>query len=477
MYMFGFDRLPISATCDASQNFVNTDVMLVLDTTGSMLCTPEESGGCGRTSEISTSRIVALRDATMALYDALAPTQTQLQNAGMRLRYGVVPYASTVNVGHLIRNANAGYIANTATYQTRTPIYRQSQSSQQYNNVTESWCNQQAQGIPVSNIDFPVTGRTVSYNSTQTRCTVTTSVFGRPVTADFAWFYYEEASLDVSQYKTGSSSVPLPTRTPGTTANATAWSGCIEERDTVNTITASSGLTIPAGAHDLNINLIPNSDATRWKPMWAQVSFFRATSNPFATNSVTTDPTRGSGYDYATAGFPDCPAEARRLQAWDRASIQTYVNGLRAEGATYHDIGMIWGARMLSPAGIFADSPTTFAGMPVAKHIIFMTDGELAPNSSTYSSYGVEFIDQRVTGAINAPQHYERHLQRFRMACNAAKSMNMSIWVIAFGTGLTQDMTDCASNPQQAVSASNRQQLIDRFTLIGQNIGALRLVQ
>jgi hypothetical protein len=63
------------------------------------------------------------------------------------------------------------------------------------------------------------------------------------------------------------------------------------------------------------------------------------------------------------------------------------------------------------------------------------------------------------------------------MACNQAKSMNMSVWVIAFGTGLTQDMTDCASNAQQAVSASNRQQLIDRFTLIGQNIGALRLVQ
>jgi Flp pilus assembly protein TadG len=51
MYMFGFDRLPISATCDASQNFVNTDVMLVLDTTGSMLCTPEEGGDCGRTAK------------------------------------------------------------------------------------------------------------------------------------------------------------------------------------------------------------------------------------------------------------------------------------------------------------------------------------------------------------------------------------------------------------------------------------------
>src|SRR5690606_34387227 len=36
MAMFGFDSLPLNVTCDASLNFVNTDVMLVLDVTGSM---------------------------------------------------------------------------------------------------------------------------------------------------------------------------------------------------------------------------------------------------------------------------------------------------------------------------------------------------------------------------------------------------------------------------------------------------------
>jgi hypothetical protein len=79
--------------------------------------------------------------------------------------------------------------------------------------------------------------------------------------------------------------------------------------------------------------------------------------------------------------------------------------------------------------------------------------------------------------ASNCPDLYNRHLQRFRMACNQARGLNMSIWVIAFGTTLTQDMIDCASNANQASTASNRQQLIDRFTQIGQNIGALRLVQ
>ena len=36
MSMFGFENLPLNVTCDASLNFVNTDVMLVLDVTGSM---------------------------------------------------------------------------------------------------------------------------------------------------------------------------------------------------------------------------------------------------------------------------------------------------------------------------------------------------------------------------------------------------------------------------------------------------------
>ena len=61
------------------------------------------------------------------------------------------------------------------------------------------------------------------------------------------------------------------------------------------------------------------------------------------------------------------------------------------------------------------------------------------------------------------------------MACDAAKSLNASIWVIAFGTTLSADMTNCASSPSQASTAANRAQLLARFREIGSNIGALRL--
>jgi len=68
MRMFGFNNLPLNVTCDAELNFVNTDVMLVMDVTGSM---DETING--------TKKIVSMRDAVMALYDELAPIQTQLQ--------------------------------------------------------------------------------------------------------------------------------------------------------------------------------------------------------------------------------------------------------------------------------------------------------------------------------------------------------------------------------------------------------------
>ena len=62
------------------------------------------------------------------------------------------------------------------------------------------------------------------------------------------------------------------------------------------------------------------------------------------------------------------PARRRRgaCRRGPAANMQTYVNALDPTGSTYHDIGMIWGARMISNGGIFADSPDTFNGMPVA---------------------------------------------------------------------------------------------------------------
>jgi hypothetical protein len=175
-----------------------------------------------------------------------------------------------------------------------------------------------------------------------------------------------------------------------------------------------------------------------------------------------------------------CPVVSRRLQAWTRANMLSYVNTLDPGGGTYHDIGMIWGARLISNGGIFADSVDTFNSMPVSRHVIFMTDGIMDTSRSYYGFTGVELNDQRISAGnwgTNDVELDSRHMQRFRMACNQAKQLNASIWVIAFGSTLQQHLIDCASSANQASQASSQAALIARFREIGSNIGALRLTQ
>jgi hypothetical protein len=85
MAIFGYTTIPISATCFARQDFVNTDIVLVLDNTGSML----DDVNNNYVGNGAPSKIDGLRKAVLALYDELAPVQTQLQSVGLRLRYGI----------------------------------------------------------------------------------------------------------------------------------------------------------------------------------------------------------------------------------------------------------------------------------------------------------------------------------------------------------------------------------------------------
>ncbi|HEY0412788.1 MAG TPA: TadE/TadG family type IV pilus assembly protein [Allosphingosinicella sp.] len=456
MKLFGYTSLPINVTCDASLNFVNTDIVLVLDTTGSMLCATNEAS-CSNSTEKSTSKIKALREAVLALYDQLKPIQDQLEANGLRLRFGIVPYSSGVNVGNLIKAVNSSYLVDTWHYQSRRPVYVESQTPRTYNNQTRTDCNGRAVARSPAT-GFPYTETTVVYNRNTSVCTATTTTYGLTASNTFGYWLYGEATFDTSQYKLGGA-VPNPARHPIDEPNLTStWAGCIEERDTVSTIDANSGYSIPGGAKDLDIDLIPTTDATRWRPYWPDVEY---------------RPDNGGHPQVA------CPQGAKRLQAWTKSDLSNYLNTLFADGGTYHDNGIIWGGRLISNAGVFgADNPDTYNGMPVARHIIFMTDGLLDTGSTIYSTYGMEYWDERVTGGYSTGTDQDnRHRQRFKMMCNAVKGKNVSIWVVAFASTLDTDLTQCASSASQASVSTDRDALIDKFTEIGKNIGSLRLTQ
>ena len=72
MGVFGFDEVDMSVTCSADINISNTDIMFVLDVTGSMAWEPDGTR-CGSSggywTECTDSRIGALRDRNLRVVD------------------------------------------------------------------------------------------------------------------------------------------------------------------------------------------------------------------------------------------------------------------------------------------------------------------------------------------------------------------------------------------------------------------------
>ncbi|MCX7284945.1 MAG: hypothetical protein NTX28_13020 [Novosphingobium sp.] len=311
-----------------------------------------------------------------------------------------------------------------------------------------------------------------------------------------SWTYRQEP-YDTSQYKLATGTMTIATNAAGSVPNpggtynaqqlATAatgvatssrtWNGCIEERDTTTSINGGTSLTIPSTAFDLDINTIPSTNATRWHPMLPDVVYTRTANTTSTTNTSSTSTTGWIKNNAYSTGYWACPNEARRLNTMTRTQMENYVTALTPIGGTYHDIGMIWGARFISTGGVFADGCEEYNGMPCNRHIIFMTDGAQTTYCNVLTAYGVEQNDMRTTGDGTCPNQQARHEQRFRMICNAAKNMNVSVWVIAFDTGLNSNLTGCASNSNQASTSTNQAGLIAKFREIGNQIGALRLVK
>ena len=487
MQAFGKGPVELVATCEARLEIPNTDIMFVLDTTGSMACSASDSSSACSTyvgsvtaaknasgvwgvPEKADARIKALRTAVLDFYDTIS---TAIPNTS-RLRIGFVPYTSNVNVGRLLPAAYL--VGGDYHYQSRT-FYDKNNGSATVtttNNVTQSVCDGQAGRSPTVGNTATVT--TTSWTAQSGGKSPGTCVrTDQPIKV---WFHYANITdVDVSNYVKG-----LPTQNPTTwVPTLNTWNGCIEERDTVAQATFT---TIPAAAYDMDIDLLPTNDTTRWRPTWPDIVFDRNSSVSAVDSATNYD-----GYNYggsydgsvdwkpnAQLGYASCPKAAAKLAIVTRAQVNTFVNGgdFLPHGGTYHDTGMIWGARLLSPTGIFAaENSTAPNGNPIGRHIIFMTDGDMAPNLTIDGLYGVEALDQRVTGGSTSQQK-ARHNARFNAMCDAARKKNITIWVVAYAQAITPELTACA-DPGKAFAATSDKELQDRFKAIATQIAELRL--
>lgn len=511
MRLFGYDKTNLSVTCSASMSVGNSDVVMVLDVTGSMdsyLSSGSTSsggwggssgcwggsggwggwgssswGGCSSSSGGTTSqtRLQALQAAMKNFYTTVHDA-TAGSNA--RVRYGFVPFSSAVNVGHIVYNLDPDYLADSWPIQSREWI-KVDWGTTTYDSAptcTYGWSNY---GSPTISVPGGVAdGDSITSSQTQ-RCnyTYTTRTATTPGTIDrngsgTGMWLYHQITYSTSSYK-AFNSVSTNTGTSGGAVSST-WAGCIQERTTLPADTISYSSTrnsiVPGGSYnpdtdklwDLDIDAIPGtSDPTygtvpKWGPQWPEVSYDRSTISPTTTGSQATS---------------YCPPEAQILTEMDQTDFDNYADSLHAQGSTYLDIGMLWGARIASPQGIFSSNVTASPsnGGKVARHIIFMTDGYMQTSSNIQTSYGIEGLDRNVTTDGSTSTSDANHSERFRALCDAVKAKGIRIWVIGFTSGLTSDLSYCASD-NSSFTANNADELNNAFQVIAKNVGELRII-
>ncbi|KHK91790.1 pilus assembly protein TadG-related protein [Novosphingobium malaysiense] len=527
MRLFGFNNFALTATCSSSMGVGNSDVVMVLDNTGSM----------GTNLTYTQTRLEALQAAMKNFYTTLS-NATSGTNA--RIRYGFVPYSTTVNVGQLLYNLNPNYLADSHTYSSRQATYIDygsasgSAGSPTYQNYQTTYWNYYdgtryrswsdctaavpADDSAYSDYGSPSSTTTKSTNSsgdlvveitttqeqrkgtyqcyyysnnkyyvivqydTRDKVTTTTKTGATYTTTPssttvFDHWDYLPISYDTSVFKTFAATTSN-TGDSGAAVSAT-WNGCIHERKTVAqssfSYSPSTGIS-PSGAYDLDIDSAPDTydEDTKWAPMWPEIVYDRYVTGTDWRGRTTYTMTTGTG-DYGERVSSPCPAAAQGLQEMTQSQFDTYANSLAATGNTYLDIGMIWGGRLLSPDGIFSstvNSPPANGG-EVSRHIVFMTDGVMEPNNSINQAWGLERWDRKVT-SDGSSEDTSRHTSRFLAACEAIKDKGIRIWVIAFTSGLSDDLKTCASD-DSSFTASDSTDLNAAFQEIAKQVGELRI--
>jgi Flp pilus assembly protein TadG len=519
MKIFNQSYQNINVACSAKIEIANTDVMFVLDVTGSMASCPNGSGSCGGGAG---SKIEGLREAVLDFYDTLAASTT----AASQLRFGFVPYSTNVNIGGIIPVSNfvdahtyQSAVANMTTQIIASYTSRGAPSLASYEdypaiNASTNQANCGVWGNPTTALYVSGTAPTVqgigfSNNNTDgidwgsfsgatdtsgtnrscRRIRATYTFNGATIKFGLTNWTFQPTSYDVSQFKLGTA-VSIADSDPtgfvatsgaynrqqlaavasaGTTNGSYTWNGCIEERDTVAQATFAP---IPAAAYDLQIDTPATDQATRWRPSFPDVVLDR--SAIAAENSTTLNA-------YGQPSSP-CPAASKKLAAMTRSQVETYVNSLNPTGNTYHDVGMVWGARLLSPTGMFAsENAAAPNGRPISRHIVFMTDGDMCPASGAYNFQAFEKLDRRVMGSTSPDdcsggEMENRHNARFLALCASAKAMNLSVWTVAFGTSNPPTLVSCA-NANQAFVATDTITLKQKFQQIAAKIADLRLTQ
>ena len=560
MKIFGKSTETLSVTCDAEMRLPNTDVMFVLDNTGSMgdtpsgdsqtkmaslqvsvkcfyeivarldtdaTCTPATpSGGTSTRPRSASASYPMIRTSMSASCCRVtgSPDSWTYQSREQSLMYGVfdewndtrdddnniVPdtqnagnWSGWTNYGSSITTTSNGCNNNQSPHSCRfichcrrhrdqpgpTNVARRRDST-----LMQTTTQSEAISAPITRRPIPAGCKSGRDRSNASR-TYDKMIAGNPVTASTpnavsvpAW-KYKAKDVNISGLKNGRRLEHHRHHAADRRQflqQAVTWDGCIEERRTVR---QESYEPIPTDAEDLDIDTAPTSGdaASLWglaldDVVYPRRSDYRNSSN-YSMNEITTF-TNYTGKSYS------CLQELRRLQTWGNSAtaFDAYVDSMHPASNTYHDIGLLWGARLMSPTGLFkADNALTPTGGQIQRHMIFMTDGDPCTSVNNYQAYGLGWFDRRQTDPSVAPTDgctttgtlTQQVNARTVALCQAIQNKRITLWVITFGSvdpNTVTRLTACASAGHY-FGATNAEQLQSTFATIANQITQLRLTK
>lgn len=515
MAIFGFSKIDVRANCQAQLNFTNTDVMMVLDTTGSM---NETNSGDPK------SKIETLKDVVRGFHAQLEASK----GPGIRVRYGFVPYSFNVNVGGLLQD---DWVSNTWTYQSRDIDHVDGTVGTHYDWLNNTYISGGVTDTVTDTYNATYSPPTAEYGAGFWSCnkslkkdtysasytllsstsepfpgppagTKTTSHYRRVANGKYHWVDLNMSvcsvhESDYSNYTDEYDEVTYP-EIQGTAywnykpvlRDVSNWrsesNGCIEERATYE-ITDYNNVDMTR-ALDLDLDTIPTPGipATQWHPAYPQIIYERKLKG-WGTGQFQVAPEVSTEDYFMPASSPglggSCPAPARKLAelpaadaTGTNADLESFLGSLSAFGSTYHDIGMIWGGRLISPSGLFSTENADQAGKPTQRHLIFLTDGLTQPLDIAYGAYGVEPLDRRRWSSSSTQTLTDVVEGRFTVACQQVKNRNVQVWVIGFGVTMPDLLKNCAGNGHW-FQADNAAQLNQAFSAIAAAMGDLRIAK
>ncbi|MBS3650969.1 hypothetical protein KEU06_20355 [Pseudaminobacter sp. 19-2017] len=422
--LFGKEKWPLAVSASADVAYVDYEIGLVLDTTGSM------KGG----------KLQAMKDAVVGLIDTMSAQVDQPE----RLKFAIVPFATFVNVGpqygpkfdsagKQIAGTGASWLdlEGKANF-PQSELAPGASRFQLYENLGQKWRGcVETRGIG-ANLD--VSDAAADPNNPQT---LFVPAFGIDEPDSYANSYI------VSPAKPNDPSVAAK----------------IARFKKYGVKTDSAGNPLLGGLLD---------------PFWSILS-------------VITDPLTGKKYipiDTAGGKGPGrgCDMDPITPLSNKYNDLKKKVNALQANGNTNITEGVAWGLRVLSPGQPFTEGRDRSTG--VQKIMIVLTDGaNVFGNNGTglgssYSSYGY-LVDGRL-GISAGGQSATNTLMNSRTlaACDKVKAEGIEVYTIRLEepdvkTGTV--LKECASAPDHYFDVPTRTMLDEAFGKIRDKIVKLRI--